>query len=189
VFVGGTSWFPNRDALEWFTAEVLPALRRLGVDTLVTWVGRCTPQERARGDGIAGLRMTGYVDDIRPYLERAACFIAPLRVGGGTRLKLLDAWAAGKAIVSTRAGAEGLDAVHEGDLLLADSADEFASCVARTLADAALRRRLGTAGRARAERDFSWPHIGARLAAEVQAVCRARAHTERAGPASMGAAP
>ena len=126
VFVGGTTWHPNRDALHWFAGEILPRLRARGETSPVTWVGRVTEEERRAFDGVDGLQLTGYVDDIRPYLARAACFIAPLRFGGGTRLKLLDAWAMGKAIVSTSAGAEGRGGVDGEDLLLAEDADRFA---------------------------------------------------------------
>jgi len=163
VFVGGTTWHPNRDALHWFAAEILPRLRARGEQSPVTWVGRVTDEERRTFDGVDGLQLTGYVEDIRPYLARAACFIAPLRFGGGTRLKLLDAWAMGKAIVSTNAGAEGLGGVDGQELLLADDPDAFADAVIRVLRDAALRDRLGAGGRAAAVARFSWQVIGRRM--------------------------
>jgi len=159
VFVGGTSWYPNRDALQWFVDDILP---RLGA-TKTTWVGRATDAERRSFAHVSDLELTGYVDDIRPYVGAAACYIAPLRVGGGTRLKLLDAWAMGKAIVSTSIGAEGLGARHEENMLIADTADAFAKAVARVLTDEALRRRLGAAARRTAMERFSWDVIGARM--------------------------
>ncbi|MFL5521274.1 MAG: glycosyltransferase family 4 protein [Gemmatimonadales bacterium] len=163
VFVGGTTWHPNRDALHWFAGEILPRLRARGETSPVTWVGRVTEEERRAFDGVDGLQLTGYVDDIRPYLARAACFIAPLRFGGGTRLKLLDAWAMGKAIVSTSSGAEGLGGVDGEDLLLAEDADRFADAVVRVLRDPALRGRLEAGGRAAVETRFSWEVIGRRM--------------------------
>ncbi|MFL5506022.1 MAG: glycosyltransferase family 4 protein [Gemmatimonadales bacterium] len=163
VFVGGTTWHPNRDALHWFAGEILPRLRARGETSPVTWVGRVTEEERRAFDGVDGLQLTGYVDDIRPYLARAACFIAPLRFGGGTRLKLLDAWAMGKAIVSTSSGAEGLGGVDGEDLLLAEDADRFADAVVRVLRDPALRARLEAGGRAAVETRFSWEVIGRRM--------------------------
>ncbi len=163
VFVGGTTWHPNRDALHWFAGEILPRLRARGETSPVTWVGRVTEEERRAFDGVDGLQLTGYVDDIRPYLARAACFIAPLRFGGGTRLKLLDAWAMGKAIVSTSPGAEGLGGVDGEDLLLAENADRFADAVVRVLRDPALRARLEAGGRAAVETRFSWDVIGRRM--------------------------
>jgi len=163
VFVGGTTWHPNRDALHWFAGEILPLLRARGETSPVTWVGRVTEEERRAFDGVDGLQLTGYVDDIRPYLARAACFIAPLRFGGGTRLKLLDAWAMGKAIVSTSSGAEGLGGVDGEDLLLAEDAARFADAVVRVLRDPALRARLEAGGRAAVETRFSWDVIGRRM--------------------------
>jgi len=160
VFVGGTSWHPNRDALHWFVQEIAPRLRARGVPAHVTWVGRATDAERREFSRVEGLTLTGYVDDIRPYVARAACYIAPLRVGGGTRLKLLDAWAMGKAIVSTTIGAEGLGARHGETMLLADTADAFADAIASVLRDEGLRRRIGAAARREAEERFSWDVIG-----------------------------
>jgi len=160
VFVGGTSWYPNRDALHWFAGDVMPRLRARGITPDVVWVGRATEAERREFGAIAGLRLTGYVDDIRPYVARAACYIVPLRVGGGTRLKLLDAWAMGKAVVSTSIGAEGLGARDGVDVLLADTADAFADAVAVLLRDEAVRRRIEDEARRTAVSRFSWSTIG-----------------------------
>ncbi len=160
VFVGGTSWHPNRDALRWFAGDIVPRLRERGVPVDVTWVGRATDAERREFAGVPGLRLTGYVDDVRPYIARAACYIAPLRVGGGTRLKLLDAWAMGKAIVSTSIGAEGLGARDGEDMFIADDAGAFASRIATLLRDEALRHRMAREARRVAETRFSWDVIG-----------------------------
>lgn len=170
VFVGGTSWYPNRDALHWFTETIAPCLRARGVPVDVTWVGRATDAELRAFAHVDGLRLTGYVDDIRPYVDRAACYIAPLRVGGGTRLKLLDAWAMGKAIVATSIGAEGLGARNGEDMLIADTPDAFADAVARVLHDETLRRSLGAAARRTAVERFSWTTIGETVRALYQEV-------------------
>ena len=163
VFVGGTSWYPNLDALEWFVADVLPRLRVRGMHAQVTWVGRASPEEIERYNRIPGFRLTGYVPDIRPYVHSAACFIAPIRVGGGTRLKLLDAWAMGKAVVSTSSGAEGLNYVDGKNILIADSAESFADRVMVALTDAGRRRSLEAEARSVAVREYSWQVIGAKL--------------------------
>lgn len=165
VFVGGTSWYPNLDGLQWFAAEVLPRLRAHGLEGEVTWVGRATDAELAHYNSMPGLHLTGYVDDIRPYVHSAACFIAPLRVGGGTRLKLLDAWAMGKAIVSTTRGAEGLNTRDGENILLADTPDGFATSVMRVLRDENLRRALEQAGRETVEQSYSWEVLGERIQA------------------------
>lgn len=160
VSVGGINWFPNRDALAFFSADILPRLRRIVPGAAMSWVGRAEDAERAEYRARYGVELTGYVEDIRPMVQGAACFVVPLRVGGGTRLKILDAWAMGKAIVSTSIGCEGLDAIDGENILIRDSADGFATAVADVLRDPALRRRLGSAGRATVERTYSWEVIG-----------------------------
>lgn len=162
VFVGGTTWFPNLDGLEWFAGEVLPAMRREGLHANVEWVGRVTEAERTRFSA-EGLTFTGYVDDIRPHVLGAACFLAPLRVGGGTRLKILDAWAMGMPVVATSIACEGLDAVHGQNILIADDVPAFVRETARVLADPELGHRLGAAARATVEQAYSWNVLGARL--------------------------
>lgn len=155
VFVGGMTWFPNRDALEYFTADILPAIHASEATVPITWVGRASPgaaAEYARH----GISLTGYVEDIRPYVYDAACYVVPLRVGGGTRLKILDAWAMGKTVVSTSIGCEGLEAVDGENIIIRDDPTEFASAVSAVLRDPALRDRIGRNARSTAERIYSW---------------------------------
>lgn len=160
VFVGGCTWFPNRDALEYFASDILPSVRRLRPEVEVTWVGRAEEEVRRTYRVDHGIEMTGYVDDIRPYVRDAACYVVPIRVGGGTRLKILDAWALGKAVVSTSQGCEGLEAVDGRNILIRDSASGFTEAVNRVLEDADLRARLGAEGRRTAEEVYSWEVIG-----------------------------
>ena len=162
VFVGGLSWFPNRDALEHYLADVLPSLRHRGVSESTVWVGRATEEER-RAFSREGVTLTGYVDDVRPYMAQAACFIVPLRVGGGTRLKILAAWAAGMPVVSTSIGCEGLDARDGWNILVRDDPSLFALAVAQVLADAKLRETLSKNARKTAEDTYSWEAIGASM--------------------------
>lgn len=160
VCVGGLAWFPNRDALDYLSTEVLPRARAAGLgDTRVVWVGRAPPgvaEEFARRFDV---QLTGYVDDVMPFVERAACYVMPFRVGGGTRLKLLEAMAAAKPIVSTRVGAMGVEAADGRHLLLADEADDMADALVRVLADARLRKDLGSAARQLAVEVYSWDAI------------------------------
>ncbi len=165
VFVGGANWFPNRDGLDYFCREVLPLLRRTRPELRVTWVGAAREEDRRRYRAEHGVELTGYVDDVRPLVQAAECFIAPLRVGGGSRLKILDAWAMGKAVVSTAVGCEGLAAEDGRNILVADDPAAFAAALERVLADAALRARLGRAARAMAERRYAWEIVGAGLVA------------------------
>ncbi|CAN5737962.1 glycosyltransferase [soil metagenome] len=159
VFVGGHTWFPNRDGMEYFADSILPLIRRTHPRVRVTWVGRAA-QPVVEAMAAKGVQMTGYVDDIRPFVARAKCFIVPLRVGGGTRLKILDAWALGKALVSTSAGCEGLIRKDGENLLIADSPQEFASAVGRVLDDENLRRLLERGGRTTVEKHYDWSTIG-----------------------------
>lgn len=169
VFVGGTSWYPNLDGLEWFVAEILPRLRARGIQAPIKWLGRATQAERLKFSH-DGLELTGYVDDIRPFVHRANCFIAPLRVGGGTRLKLLDAWAMGKAVVTTTIGAEGLGASDRENCLIADDADAFAGAISEMLASDGLVAKLGAAARSRAVGHFAWDRLGEQISALYRAL-------------------
>ncbi len=159
VFVGGHTWFPNRDGMEFFVRDILPLIRERDQEVQVTWVGRASEEIR-RTYAELGVHLTGYVEDIRPYVSRAACFVVPLRVGGGTRLKILDAWAMGKAVVSTSAGCEGLDVQPEENMLVADDPETFAAAVLRVLDDVSLREHLGHGGRATVQELYDWHIIG-----------------------------
>jgi glycosyltransferase involved in cell wall biosynthesis len=161
VFVGGINWFPNRDALQYFCDAILPKVRAAGEPTPVRWVGGGASDEvRRQCRDRYGVELTGYVPDVRPYVRDAACYVVPLRVGGGTRLKILDAWAMGKAVVSTSVGCEGLAAEDGRNILIRDDPDGFAHAVSAVLRDGALRRRLGVEGRRTVERHYSWEGIG-----------------------------
>lgn len=171
VFVGGWTWFPNRDGMAFFARDILPEVRRRHANVDVTWVGRAP--ERVRSEYAAqGIHLTGYVDDIRPYVDSAACVIVPLRVGGGTRLKILDAWALGKAVVSTTQGAEGLERVHGENILLADDPKTFAAAVCRVMEDEKLRSDLSKAGRHTVEAIYDWGIIGRKLVGVYQEALR-----------------
>lgn len=159
LFIGGYSWFPNADAMEHFAADILPIIRAHRPETRVRWIGKAPPAVISRFAHI-GVDMLGYVDDIGPYAAEASCLVVPLRVGGGTRLKILDAWALGKAVVSTSIGCEGLDARDGENILVADEPAAFAEASLRVLSDAGLRRRLETEGRKTAVQFYDWNNLG-----------------------------
>ena len=161
VFVGGATWFPNRDALEYFAGEILPRIRVHVPQVPVTWVGQASAADRQRYHEEHGITLTGYVDDITPYVQQSACYVVPLRVGGGTRLKILYAWAMGRAIVSTSIGCEGLDGTDGTDILIRDTPEDFADAVVQVLRDAQVRHRLASAGRALAVTRYDWEVITA----------------------------
>jgi polysaccharide biosynthesis protein PslH len=161
VFVGNLGWFPNRDGVEHFLERTLPRIREQRPARL-TVVGHRAGVEAPPGIA-AAVDFPGFVDDLRATVLRAAVYVVPLRAGSGTRLKLLEAMAMAKAIVSTPIGAEGLGLIDGENALLADTPETFAAAVCRLLDDPALRARLGRAARALAERRFGWDAIGLRL--------------------------
>ena len=163
VCVGGLNGFANRDGLDYFCDSILPCLHRAGVRPHMQWVGRADAEDQERFRRLHGITLTGYVDDIRPYVAAARCFVVPLRVGGGTRVKILDAWAMGMPVVSTSLGCEGLDAVHGENILIADTPSDFAAAVAAVLSDDDLARRLGSNARRTAETHYSWARVGQTL--------------------------
>jgi len=160
VFTGSMDWLPNEDAVEYFVAQVLPLVRRAVPDAQFWAVGR-RPSAKLRALGSERVHVTGTVDDIRPFLDRGAVCVVPLRSGSGTRLKIFEAMAMGKPLVSTTLGAEGLPVTHDKDILLADSPAEFARAIVELLRDPARRRRLGGAARELVERNHSWAAVGA----------------------------
>jgi glycosyltransferase involved in cell wall biosynthesis len=116
----------------------------------------------------AGVTVTGTVDDVRPHVAEGEVYIVPLRVGGGTRLKIFEALAMGKPVVSTTLGAEGLELVHDRDAVIADGPDAFSRAVVDLLDDAARRRRIGEAGRALVEARYSWGQVARVFEAHLQ---------------------
>jgi polysaccharide biosynthesis protein PslH len=164
VFVGSMDWIPNVDGVEWFTAKVLPLIREALPDCTLAIVGRTPPRSVvALGERDAGIRVTGTVPDIRPYLWSSAVSIVPLRIGGGTRLKIYEAMAARCAVVSTAVGAEGLDVHPPEDIRIADSPEDFAAACLELLADEARRKRQAAAAWEMAAGRLSWEHVARRF--------------------------
>lgn len=166
VFVGAMDWMPNEDGVLFFAREVWPALRREFPDATFTIVGRNpTAGILALADGLLGVTVTGSVPDIRPYLERAALTVVPLRVGGGTRLKIYEALSMERPVVSTRIGAEGLPLVDGRHLALADTAQELASGCAALLRDRERAERMGRDAARYVRERFGWDQVTGRFAA------------------------
>ncbi|MDE2433118.1 MAG: glycosyltransferase [Burkholderiales bacterium] len=160
VFVGGFTWFPNLDAIRYFCEDILPKLIQAIPDIRLTVIGKQpdTPavHEIAKHPHV---HLAGQVDDIRPYVDEAAAYIVPLRIGGGTRLKILDALSMSKAIISTSVGCEGL-AVEDGrTIVMADTPDDFAQAIVRVLRDPELADRLGRQGRELVEQRYDWAAV------------------------------
>jgi glycosyltransferase involved in cell wall biosynthesis len=157
-------WLPNEDAIRYFSEQIMPRIKQAVPDVTVTVVGR-NPYpgllELSKRD--PSVIVTGRVEDVRPFMEGAAAYVVPLRVGGGTRLKIFEAMAMEKAIVSTPLGAEGLPVRHGVELLLADTPESFAESVIRLLADAALARELGQRAAKTVREQFGWQNVAERF--------------------------
>jgi len=177
VFVGLMRYRPNVDAVEFFAREVFPGVLRRHPAATLTIVGASAPEALVNAVG-PRVHFTGYVPDVRPLLASAAVVIAPLRMGSGTRLKVLEALAAAKPTVSTSIGCEGLDVRHGRDLLVADDASSFADAVTLLLEDRELGASLGRSGRELVRNEYGWESAVRRLEALHRAVIAPVTNTE-----------
>lgn len=168
VFTGAMDWYPNEDGILEFIDTTLPLIQRELADATFTVVGRNASKLLLDVDGRNGVRVTGTVDDVRPYVAEGAVYVVPLRIGGGTRLKILEALAMGKALVSTTIGAEGLPLVDGEHFIAADSPAELAQACVSLLRDPTRRAALGRAGRALVEQRHSWE----RVAQDFEQLCQ-----------------
>jgi len=149
LFQGGMDWYPNRDAVEFFVRSILELVRAECPTARFVVAGRNPPSSFVKELGAhRGVEFTGTVPDMRPYLSAATVVVVPLRMGSGTRIKILEAFAAGKPVVSTRVGAEGLVLEAGKDILLADEPAEFARSVLTLLRDPAQRNAISKSARA-----------------------------------------
>ncbi len=163
VFTGSMDWLPNEDAMLFFVREVLPLVRSEEPGVRLAIVGRSpTPAIRRLADD-EGIEVTGRVDDVRPYIGAAAVYVVPLRIGGGTRLKIFEAMAMGKAVVSTTVGAEGLPIEPGKHALIADEPRTFARDVVRLIRDIDRRRQLATAARTLVVEHYDWANVAGAL--------------------------
>jgi len=163
VFTGKMDFRPNVDAALWFADEILPLIRREIPDAHFWIVGQSPHSRLVPLASRSDVTLTGRVEDIRPYIAEARVFVVPLRMGGGTRLKVLQAMAMGKAIVSTRLGCEGIAMTPGREALWADTPAEFARAAVALLRDAARRAELGAAARRLAESKYDWKMIVPRV--------------------------
>jgi glycosyltransferase involved in cell wall biosynthesis len=161
------NYYPNTDGATYFAREILPLVHRRFPDAKLRIVGPVGPGPvmDLKSDRV---EIVGFVDDLIAEIRRAAVVVAPLRMGGGTRLKILEAMALAKPIVSTTIGAEGLDVAHEREMLLADTPETLARDIGRLFEDAALASRVGRAARETAEARYSWRAAARELEAFYQ---------------------
>jgi sugar transferase (PEP-CTERM/EpsH1 system associated) len=163
VFTGSMDWIPNEDAMKHFCREILPLIRAEEPGVTVSIVGRAPTPGVQRLTDIPGVEVTGSVEDVREHIARAAVYVVPIRIGGGTRLKIFEAMGMGKAVVSTTVGAEGLPVTHGADVLIADAPDEFAETVVSLLRDPARRVQLEGAARRLVVERYDWSAVAGQL--------------------------
>ncbi len=180
VFTGSMDWLPNEDAMIYFIESVLPRIQKEAPQTRLVIVGRKpTPAIQKLIEGRSDITLTGWVEDTRPYIAESAVFIVPIRIGGGTRMKIYEALAMGKAMVSTSVGAEGLPLEHGKHIFFADSEQDFACHTLQLLRDAGLRRKIGATAREYVYRNFRWE----RVAEVFENICRQVVEKHRGKPA------
>lgn len=159
VFTGAMSYFPNNDGMYYFLDNIFPLILKEIPEAKLYVVGIHPPKELLRRNS-HNVTVTGFVDDVRPFVYRSSVFVVPLRMGGGTRLKVLEAMAMKKPIVSTSIGCEGINVRHDESILIADDPASFADSVVKLLGDAALRQRLVDRGYELMKNEYEWEVIG-----------------------------
>ncbi|MFZ0063006.1 MAG: glycosyltransferase [Pyrinomonadaceae bacterium] len=177
VFTGSMDWLPNEDAIRYFTEQIMPRIKQGIPGVTLTVVGRDpypTLVELSKRD--PSIIVTGRVDDVRPFIEEAAVYIVPMRIGGGTRLKIYEAMAMEKPIVSTSIGAEGLPVVTGQDILLADTPESFAEAVIKLLREESFAAEMGQRAAAKVREKFGWDSVAESFAAICE---RARSFNPR----------
>lgn len=171
VFTGSMDWLPNEDGINYFIDKILPIIRHAVPGVSLTVVGRNPYSSLVKmSQRDPSIIVTGRVEDVRPFMQEAAVYVVPLRIGGGTRLKIYEAMAMEKAIVSTTIGAEGLP-INEGkEILLADTPESFAAAVIKLLRDESYASELGKRAAAKVRERFGWDMVAERFAAICESV-------------------
>jgi glycosyltransferase involved in cell wall biosynthesis len=162
VFTGAFSYFPNVDGMEYFLEKIFPIVRQ-NIPNIKVYVVGSNPPKNLQNLSSENVIVTGYVEDVRPYVDRAAVYVVPLRMGGGTRLKVLEALAMKKPVVSTTIGCEGIEVSDGESLLIADEPEDFAAAVIRLLRDRTYGEQLAHRGYDLIRARYEWSVIGDRL--------------------------
>ena len=174
VFTGSMDWLPNEDGMQYFVREILPLVRQMEPDATLSIIGRSPTPAVRRLANDHGVRVTGSVDDVRPHVAEGSVYVVPLRIGGGTRLKIFEAMAMGKAVVSTSIGAEGLPVTPEQHIVIADEPQQFAEAVVRLVRGDEMRRRLEVEARKLVVERYDWSAVARDFEDALERVCRAR---------------
>lgn len=183
VFTGSMDWLPNEDAIRYFTEQILPLIKAKVPAVSLTVVGRSPyPSLLELSKRDSSISVTGRVDDVRPYMEQAAAYIVPLRIGGGTRLKIYEALAMEKPMVSTTVGAEGLPLKPDHDLLIADDPESFAAAVVKLLEEPSAAREMGRRAARTVRENFGWDRVADRFAELCENAIRDKQQTSQPVP-------
>jgi glycosyltransferase involved in cell wall biosynthesis len=183
VFTGSMDWLPNEDGMLYFVRDILPLIRHEEPSATLSIVGRAPTPAVVKLGSEYGIEVTGRVDDVRPHMAQAAVYIVPLRIGGGTRLKIFEAMAMGKPVVSTTIGAEGLPVTSGSDVLVADSPSAFAHAVVRLFRSEGERTRIGQAARRLVAEQYDWSAVFGHLEQALEAAA-GRSRQRSAAPVS-----
>jgi glycosyltransferase involved in cell wall biosynthesis len=175
IFSGALTYSANYDALRYLLTDVYPTIKRAVPEFVLRVTGRTVGVELGRLPSRSGVEYTGYLPDIRPLVAQSWMSLVPLRLGGGTRLKILEAMVLGTPVVSTAKGADGLDVTDGEDILVGDSPAAFASRAIDLLKSPELRSRLAAAGRRLVESKYDWRVVGRELNAVVETAATGRA--------------
>ncbi len=174
IYPGALSYSANLDAMRYFIGDILPRIRESRPETCLRITGKTTTAQLATLPSLDGVELTGYVADIRSAVAEAYCEVVPLREGGGTRLKILEALSLGTPVVSTSKGAEGLELIDGRDLLIADNPEAFAKATLQLLENPALRTMLAEQGRRIVQQRYDWRVIGEQLNNLIEQVAHSR---------------
>jgi glycosyltransferase involved in cell wall biosynthesis len=187
VFVGSMDWDPNEDGIVWFLGNVYPRIRQAIPNASFAIVGR-NPSQRLRAIAAKtpAVEVTGWVPDVRPYLSQAAVVVVPLRIGGGTRVKIPEAMAMAKAVVSTPIGTEGLHFRDGAQIRIAEHPEVFSGAVAELLRNDSLRNVIGTAARQEVVGNHSWEEVVTRVEEVLE---RVASHDKRATTRTVASYP
>jgi glycosyltransferase involved in cell wall biosynthesis len=158
VTLGTLHYPPNADGIRWFFEQVYPKVRDIDPDANLTIIGKNPPPEfiRFAEQNSEHVSVTGYVPDLEPFLKNAAVLVIPVRAGGGMRVRILEGFAYGEAIVTTTMGLEGIDAESGKEVIVADTPQDFAEAVLELLGNYELRNEIAKNGRDLVERKYDW---------------------------------
>jgi sugar transferase (PEP-CTERM/EpsH1 system associated) len=185
VFVGSMDWLPNQDAVEYFVDSIYPLIKSRKPKTRFYVVGRRPPEKiKNLEKADPSIKVTGTVDDVRPYVDKARVYIVPIRIGGGTRIKIYEAMAQKKAVVSTTVGAEGLPLTDGKHIIIKDQPDQFAEAVCSLMENAEMAGQLGENARKFVTGEVSWEKIARKFSDALEGIVNQRRGKVPAGRSS-----